>query len=174
MTTPYCAKDIGAYEACRLHAYADPDSPLGEALRLPLAERPLGWEHLSGAPWTVGYGQTGPTVGPNTVVTQEEADDFLAQRIQTIQRQFDLAIPWWRSLNDARQDVFVNLAYNLGVHGLLEWEHFLLAVKLGHWDTARIEMVGLPGQPDKWALQVGHHRAFNLADQLASGVRVAP
>ena len=37
--------------------------------------------HGKGHPWTVGYGKTGPDVGPSTVVTEPEARDWMKRRI---------------------------------------------------------------------------------------------
>jgi lysozyme len=148
MTTPDLAKDIGHDEGLRLRAYPDPDS--------------------GAAPWTVGYGCTGAGIGPDTVWTQAQADDELATRIQQVQSQLDLALPWWRTLNDARQDVLVNMAYNLGVRGLCEFGRTLDAVRVGHWATVRADLLA-----SAWAKQV-RGRAVRLAEQMLTGVRVAP
>lgn len=154
MTTPYVAQDIGHDEGgFRSEAYPDPDT--------------------GAAPWTVGFGETGPSIGPDTTMTLDQATNFLNAQVQQIEHQLDLAIPWWRQMNDARQDVFVNMAYNLGVHGLLEWPLFLNACKAGDWNLAEVDMIGTPGKPDKWERQV-KTRGTRLAKQLVSGVRVAP
>lgn len=50
---------IKQFEGCRLAAYRD-----------------------SAGVWTVGYGETGPHVGPKTTVTLEEAEAFLAKSVR--------------------------------------------------------------------------------------------
>jgi GH24 family phage-related lysozyme (muramidase) len=174
MTTPHLATDIGHDEGCRLHAYPDPDSPRAQALDKPEAERPADWDTLSGAPWTIGYGCTGPEIGPQTVWTQAEADEALARRLIQVQRQLDLALPWWRTaLNDARQDVFVGLAYNLGLSGFLKFERFIAACRVGRWAAAELDLVGSPSHPSRWARQV-KTRGVRLGRQIRTGERAAP
>jgi lysozyme len=174
MTTPYLVADTGHDEGLRLHAYPDPDSPLAQALAKPEAARPAGWQKLSGSPWTIGYGCTGPDIVQGTVWTQAQADDALAQRLQQCQRQLDLAIPWWRTaLNDARQDVFVGLTYNLGCAGLMKFENFIEACRVGHWATAEADLIGAPNHPSKWLRQV-KTRGLRMGKQIFTGVRIDP
>jgi GH24 family phage-related lysozyme (muramidase) len=172
MTTPYLAEDIGRDEGCRLHAYPDPDSPLAAASRAGALEA-FG-RALSGAPWTIGYGCTGPEIGPATVWTEAEAQAALEKRLQQVQRQLDLALPWWRTaLNDARQDVFVGLAYNLGLNGFLRFERFIAACKAGRWAEAERDLIGGQNHPSRWARQV-KTRGVRLGRQILTGVRAPP
>lgn len=60
-------------ESCRLTAYADPASPLGRQLLLPMEQRAEGWALLDGKPWTIGYGST-HGVTQSMVITQDQAD----------------------------------------------------------------------------------------------------
>ncbi|AYQ89700.1 peptidase [Burkholderia gladioli] len=72
------------FESCYLTAYPDPASPLGNALQARgIWYRVLGGmaipddaelRALSGAPWTCGWGSTGPDVRQGTVWTQATAD----------------------------------------------------------------------------------------------------
>ena len=50
---------IRSSEGCKLEAYPDPASPLAREKAKPEAGRTKGWQQLSGAPWTIGYGSTG-------------------------------------------------------------------------------------------------------------------
>ncbi|EMH2960612.1 lysozyme [Burkholderia multivorans] len=72
------------FESCYLTAYPDPASPLGKALQArgiwykvlggaPIPNDPA-LRALSGAPWTCGWGSTGPDVREGTVWTQATAD----------------------------------------------------------------------------------------------------
>ncbi|VBB13431.1 lysozyme [Burkholderia stabilis] len=72
------------FESCYLTAYPDPASPLGKALQArglwykvlagsPIPSDPV-LRALSGAPWTCGWGSTGPDVREGTVWTQATAD----------------------------------------------------------------------------------------------------
>ncbi|MGS0976127.1 lysozyme [Burkholderia glumae] len=72
------------FESCYLTAYPDPASPLGKALQARgiwyrvLAGAPIpadpALRALSGAPWTCGWGSTGPDVREGTTWTQATAD----------------------------------------------------------------------------------------------------
>ncbi|POS10243.1 peptidase [Burkholderia gladioli] len=72
------------FESCYLTAYPDPASPLGKALQargiwyrvlggMPIPADPA-LRALSGAPWTCGWGSTGPDVREGTTWTQATAD----------------------------------------------------------------------------------------------------
>jgi lysozyme len=64
---------------------------------------------------------------------------------------------------DARRGVLVNMAYNLGVTGLLSFKKMLSAYKKGAFVEAAQHMLD-----SKWAKQVGD-RAKRLAEQMRSG-----
>jgi lysozyme len=153
MTTPFLAADIGRDEGLRLHAYPDPDT--------------------GAEPWTIGYGCTGADVRAGLVWTKAQADEALTQRIDQVQRQLDHLLPWWREVNDARQDVLVNMAYNLGVRGLLGFHTFLAAAQGRRNAAAAEDLLITDGRPTRWARQV-HGRATRLAQQWRDGVRIAP
>lgn len=144
--TPFCQADIEADEGFRAQAYPDP---------------------LSGAePWTVGYGATGPDIGPSTVWTQPQAATWTATRISSLSTQLAQAIPCWIALVDARQDVLVNMAYQLGLSGLLAFKQTLAYINAGEYAEAGAAMLD-----SKWATQVPT-RAQRLATQMETGVRV--
>lgn len=77
------------FERCVLIAYPDPASALGEAIQalgqweqvLNGAAIPADLTHLDGAPWTCGYGCTGPDVHEGTVWAQTYADSQLTIRL---------------------------------------------------------------------------------------------
>lgn len=65
--------------------------------------------------WTVGYGDTGPDVGPGLRITEEEAERRLADRLA---REFEPGV--LKALGDApatdnQFSAMVSLAYNIGV-----------------------------------------------------------
>ena len=144
--TPYLISDLKMEEALRLVAYPDPKS--------------------GGAPWTIGYGHTGREVHPGLVWTQTEAETALAGDVGATIRGLDTAIPWWRSLDDLRGDVLIDMAFNMGVHELLEFHAFLALVKAGSFNHAALDMMSTP-----WAHEVGR-RADRLERQMATGKHV--
>lgn len=56
---PLAISLMHAFESCKLRAYPDPGSK-------------------DGHPWTIGWGSTGPDIGPGTVWTQQQCDDRFA------------------------------------------------------------------------------------------------
>lgn len=89
---------IKAFEGCRLTAYPDPIS--------------------HGDPWSIGYGATGPNIGPGTTWTQQQADDDLATRVQAIGAQIDNLVSI--DLTDNQEAALCSFVYNLGIHALQE------------------------------------------------------
>lgn len=69
----YCKKlpDGG----CR--SYPDPASPLARGVYSKAEIESMSIEELrrAGHPWTIGYGSTGPDIGPDTVWTKEQAEE---------------------------------------------------------------------------------------------------
>lgn len=138
MTTPNLIPDLERDEGCRLSAYQD-----------------------TRGIWTVGYGHA--YVHPGTVWTQTEADAQLAADVAHTEAGLDVHLPWWRSLDDVRQDVLVNMAFNMGVTNLCQFHNTLAAVQRHDWQAAHDGMLA-----SLWAKQVGQ-RAVRLANQMLTG-----
>ena len=67
---------------------------------------------------------------------------------------------WFQALSEPRQGVLVNMAFNLGLEGMLAFTKMLAAVRMGDWEQAARDMLD-----STWALQVGA-RANRLAQQM--------
>lgn len=82
------------YEGCKLKAYPDPAT--------------------GGAPWTIGYGDTGPSVVPGLIITQAEADRRFANRLS---REFEPGVlkALKHPVSQHQFDAMVSLAYNIGL-----------------------------------------------------------
>lgn len=74
------------------------------------------------------------------------------------------ALPWIDTLNPVRQRVLLNMAFNLGVPGLLAFKTTLGHVKAGRFADASVAMLA-----SLWARQVGA-RAQRLATQMRTGL----
>ena len=85
-------------EGCKLRAYPDPAT--------------------GGEPWTIGYGATGPDIGPDTVWTQEQADADLLNRLDHINAVVTQAIRV--RLGVHQRAALVSLTYNIGVENFLQ------------------------------------------------------
>ncbi len=145
MTTQWLIEDLKADEGLELVAYGDP---------------------LTGAePWTIGYGHTGKEVHEGLVWDLATAGRVLVQDVNVVLDGLDEAIPWWTGLPDLRQDVVANMAFNMGVGGLLKFTHMLSALQDGDFAQAAAEMLD-----SRWAAQVPN-RAKRLAKQMHTGER---
>lgn len=107
---------------------------------------------------TIGYG-----VNLNAGISEAEADLLLRHRVQMLEEALSYAVHGYDALSRARKDVLVNMAYNLGLAGLLRFKKMLAAVELGQFSRAADEMLA-----SRWADQVGD-RAKRLAAQMRTG-----
>lgn len=147
MVTQFLDMDIRRDEGFEPHAYPDPVT--------------------KAEPWTIGYGCTGEGIGPGTVWSLAQAVQEQVKRRQQCEVQLDQALPWWRELNDPRQDVLVNWTYNQGIGHVLGFHNALGDMERADWIDAASEMLN-----SLWAKQVGN-RATRLATQMRTGVRAA-
>ena len=112
---------IKAEEGCYLVAYPDPMSPLARALG-PAASAQIGrghpvpehLQHLSGDPWTIGFGQTGVDVKRGTIWSQQQADSRLSQTLSLTFAAVKTTWPGAHRLNPKAQAALISLAYNRG------------------------------------------------------------
>lgn len=118
---------------------------------------------------TIGVGRNLEEVG----ISEPEADVLLRNDIGRAMDELDRALPWWRELDEVRQRVMVNLAFNLGADStssdprkrkLLEFKNTLAAIQSGNYAAAGVSML-----KSLWASQVGE-RAQRLARMMVSGI----
>lgn len=109
--------------------------------------------------WTAGIGRN----LSERPFSEDEIQLMLANDIAIVERDLDRALPWWRSLNDARQNALANLCFNLGISRLLGFRKSLELLKAGRWDAAAAEFLN-----SKWAKQVGS-RAKRVTDLIRKG-----
>lgn len=96
-------------------------------------------------------------------ITKTEADMLLAHRVDRLLRVLPNLINGWDNLNSERKAVLVNMAYNLGVSGLLSFKKMLDAIAKNDYSTAADEM-----KDSKWYFQVGN-RAKRLESIMRNG-----
>jgi lysozyme len=171
MTTEYLAIDVENEEGRVKTAYPDPLSPLGKACKargVALRDYRLipGYAALSGKPWTCGVGFCSPEIGPSTGMTDVQIDAELGNRLGAIEATLDKAIPWWRGLSDERQDVLVQMAYQMGTDGVLGFHDTLEALKAGDFKAAANHM-----RNSAWAKRQTPARALREAHQIETGLR---
>lgn len=138
---------IKQHEGLRLTVYDDAtDQPI------------VPGSHVIGHP-TIGYGRALDVAG----ITASEAQMLYAHDLAAIAAQLDKQLPWWRQLNDVRQAALTEMAYQLGVAGLLGFRLMLRALKDGRYAAAEAQALA-----SKWARQTPA-RAEDVARRLADG-----
>jgi lysozyme len=95
--------------------------------------------------------------------SDDEIDLMLDNDINLVVGQLDKHLPWWRTMTDARQGVLANMAFNLGIGGLMGFKNTLTFMQAGKYEAAAQGMMA-----SKWATQVGK-RAARLAAMMRSG-----
>ena len=107
---------------------------------------------------TIGYGCNLDDRG----ITEQEAEYILLNDVKKIRAELsDHDV--YKNLSPERQDVLVNMAFNMGLAGLFKFKRTLKSVEEGEYVTASKQML-----ESKWARQVGR-RAVELADQMRTG-----
>lgn len=96
-------------------------------------------------------------------ISSEEAAYLLNNDIDTRIKALERALPWFSRLDDARKGVLVNMAFQLGVDGLLAFKNTLKEVEAGNYSKASEMML-----MSKWATQTPV-RAQRLAKQMRTG-----
>lgn len=125
--------------------------------------------------WTIGVGHLidplrgadpapfGRDLRNGATITAEESAMLLSMDIDAKAAELDKRLDWWRELSESRQRVILNMAFNLGVTGLLGFKNTLAFIRQGDYAGAARGMLS-----STWAKQVGQ-RAFRLADMMVQG-----
>jgi lysozyme len=108
---------------------------------------------------TIGYGRNLEDTG----ISKEEAEFLLSSDVQRVMKDVAKALPWISGLNEPRRGVLFNMAFQMGVPGLLKFKNTLKYVKDGLYQAAALGMMD-----SKWAKQTPE-RAARLADQMMYG-----
>ena len=107
---------------------------------------------------SIGYGRNLDDVG----ISQSEACMLLSNDLHKCIKQCE-ELYCFDKLNDIRQNVLVNMCFNLGIVGLKRFVKFLRALELGDYETASIEMLD-----SLWSKQV-KGRSKHLAKTMREG-----
>lgn len=109
---------------------------------------------------SIGYGRNLDDVGISKkeaeFLLQNDIDKVIAQLKEHLSECFD-------SLSENRKAVLVNMAFNLGIYGLLKFKKMVKALKVMDYEEAGKQMMD-----SRWAKQVGK-RATRLRDMMING-----
>lgn len=108
---------------------------------------------------TIGVGRNLEDKG----LRADEIDYLFNNDLEEYANRTKIVIPFFDQLNEVRQNVLINMAFNLGIHGLLTFQKALGAMLKEDFERAAEEMLN-----SKWATQVGA-RAERLAREMKTG-----
>lgn len=97
-------------------------------------------------------------------ITAEESAYLLGNDVDKVTTQLNKRLPWWTKLDEARQGVLVNMAFQMGIDGLLGFKNTLKMIESGQYEAAARGML-----QSKWAQQTPS-RAKRMAEQMRTGV----
>jgi lysozyme len=96
-------------------------------------------------------------------ISKEQAETILKIHVAQIETALIKQFSWFESLNEARCAVLINMAFNLGLKGLLSFKNTLRMIETGDFEGASKNML-----QSKWATQV-KGRAVDLSAQMRTG-----
>lgn len=111
---------------------------------------------------TIGYGRL---IDKNKGggITKDEAEYLLKNDIERFINEIKKNISFFNNLNEARKAVLVNMAFQMGISGLLGFKNTLKLIENKEYDKAADNMM-----LSKWATQTPG-RAKRLSEQMRSG-----
>lgn len=118
--------------------------------------------------WTIGVGHN---LDANPLpfdisngITFAQATQILDDDIARVTAKLFADLPWLQNLDIVRQGVFLNMSFNMGVGGILEFHHDLADTQAGNYAQAAADM-----KASAWYTQVGA-RAQRLCQQMITGI----
>ena len=108
---------------------------------------------------SVGYGRCLDKKG----ISIQEAEMMLDNDVSDCMAQLRVNLPYFDVLDSVRQDVLINMCFNLGLTGLQKFKLTLLHLQHGDYSMAAESMLD-----SKWAKQVGP-RGVELSEMMRTG-----
>ena len=97
---------------------------------------------------TIGIGRNISEGGEG--LSLDEAHYLLTNDINRVEAELKVKLPFFKKLNEPRQLALINMAFNMGVGGLLEFNRMLACLETGDYAGAAADM-----KLSVWADQVG-------------------
>lgn len=152
-------------EGLRLEVYKDPGSGLAVGVGRNLTTQGLSRDEAAalGIPDMAGPGKL-----TELNISRAFAFTMLVNDITDRAHQLDSYLPWWRLLSPVRQRVLLNMAFEMGTHGMIQkmdtgWG-IITDIQRGLFDEAAYAMRLTP-----WGTGKTHNRAARLAEAMRHG-----
>ncbi len=108
---------------------------------------------------TIGVGRNLDAVG----LFPDEVDLLLDNDINRMHKGLTVLFPWYDHLDDVRQEALLDLAFNVGVHGVLHFSKMIESFVAKNYDKAADEVLDSKLSPT---------RAADLAHMIRTGERL--
>lgn len=112
--------------------------------------------------WTIGIGRL-IDKRRGGGISKEEAEFLFMNDVNGRIKQLEKKIPWFKNLDEPRKAVLLNMSFQLGIPGLLQFKNTLAKIEAGDYEGAAVNMM-----KSKWATQTPR-RAQELANQMRTG-----
>lgn len=161
-------KDLERHEAFRQYAYPDPLSKLAKKYKgmkwgyVPAMELLAQIKDMSeedGAPWTYGFGFT-EGANPESSIDRQRAERKLEEKILEMDKLLSSILSWYDRASFVTKTILINMAFNMGVKGLLKFRNTLNYIKQNDYKQAARNM-----EQSLWYKQVGS-RAVELTRRM--------
>jgi len=108
---------------------------------------------------TIGVGRNLDDCG----ISKDEALIMLDNDLAESERYLK-AYDWWRSVDRVRQEVLIELCFNIGIAKILQFKNMIKAIHDKDFENAAKHMLD-----SAWAKQVGPTRSNNMAARMRNG-----
>lgn len=112
--------------------------------------------------WTIGVGRL-IDKRKGGGISKEESEFLLSNDINTRIAALEQRLPWFNQLDDVRKAVLLNMSFQLGIAGLMQFTKTLTHIQNGEYDLAADGML-----KSKWATQTPK-RAQEMSNQMRTG-----
>jgi lysozyme len=112
---------------------------------------------------TIGVGRLIDSAKPGSGLRSSEIEMLLRNDVEDRIQALARALPWFFDMDEARQGVLVNMAFQMGTNGLLGFKNTLKLVEEGKYAEASARML-----ESAWAKQTPA-RAARLSQQMKTG-----
>lgn len=112
--------------------------------------------------WTIGVGRL-IDKRKGGGISKDESEYLLTNDINSRLADLESKLPWYNTLNDPRKAVLLNMSFQLGMAGLLNFRNTLNKIQDGDFGGAADNML-----KSKWAEQTPK-RAQEMANQMRAG-----
>lgn len=113
--------------------------------------------------WTIGVGRLIDARKQGSGLREVEIEFMLQNDIEDRSRWLAEELPWTATLDDARRGVLLNMSFQLGKTGLLNFKNTLALIRDGRYGDAANAML-----QSLWAKQTPN-RALRMANQMRTG-----